>query len=93
MKKVIINADDFGISKETNLAIKEGYENGIITSTSLIVNMDAFEHAIFEVLPTIQKLDIGFHFNIIEGKSLTNQSLLCDENGVFNQSYGELIIK
>ena len=43
MKKVIINADDFGISREANLAIKEGYEKGIITSTSLIVNMSAFE--------------------------------------------------
>ena len=93
MKKVIINADDFGISREANLAIKEGYEKGIITSTSLIVNMSAFEHAIFEILPTSPNLDVGFHFNIIEGKSLTNQTLLCDKNGVFNQSYGQIIIK
>ena len=51
MKKLIINADDFGISKETNLAIKQGYESGIITSTSIITNMEAFEHAVFEILP------------------------------------------
>ncbi len=93
MKKLIINADDFGISKETNFAIKQGFEAGIITSTSLIVNLEAFEHAIFEILPTISGIDIGFHFNIIEGKSLTNQPLLCDKNGFFNNSYGQLIIK
>ncbi len=93
MKKLIINADDFGISKETNVAIKKGYEAGFITSTSLIVNLDSFEHAIFDILPTIPQIDIGFHFNIIEGKSLTNQPLLCDKNGEFNQTYGELILK
>ena len=93
MKKLIINADDFGISKETNLAIKQGFESEIITSTSLIVNLDAFEHAIFDILPYCNGLDVGFHFNIIEGKSITNQSLLCDENGFFNNSYGQLIIK
>ena len=93
MKKLIINADDFGISKETNLAIKQGFESGVITSTSLIVNLESFEHAIFEILPTISDIDVGFHFNIIEGKSLTNQPLLCDKNGFFNNSYGQLIIK
>ena len=93
MKKLIINADDFGISKETNLAIKQGFEAEIISSTSLIVNLEAFEHAIFEILPTIPNIDMGFHFNIIEGKSLTNQPLLCDKNGFFNNSYGQLIIK
>lgn len=93
MKKLIINADDFGISKETNIAIKQGFEAGIITATSLIVNLEAFEHAIFDILPSCNGLDVGFHFNIIEGKSITNQPLLCDKNGVFNNSYGQLIIK
>ena len=93
MKKLIINADDFGISKETNLAIKQGFDTGIITSTSLIVNLESFEHAIFDILPYCNSLDVGFHFNIIEGKSLTNQPLLCDENGFFNNKYGQLIIK
>ncbi len=93
MKKLIINADDFGITKETNEAIKQGFEAGIITSTSLIVNLEAFEHAIFNILPTISNIDIGFHFNIVEGKSLTNQNLLCDDEGNFNQKYGQLILK
>ena len=92
MKKLIINADDFGISEETNLAIKQGFEEGIITSTSLIANMEAFNHAIFEVLPTIKSIDVGFHFNIIEGKSLTNQPMLCNKNGFFNKSYLKIIL-
>ena len=93
MKKIIINADDFGYSKENNEAIKLGYETGIITSTSLIANMDAFENAVMDVLPQIPHIDIGFHFNLIEGKSLTNQQMLCDKNGYFNNSYFQLILK
>lgn len=92
MKKLVINADDFGYSKENNIAVQEGAQTGIITSTSLMANMEGFEHAINDVLPTL-KADIGIHLNIIEGKSLTNQPLLCDKNGNFNNGYGELILK
>ena len=44
--KVIMNADDFGFSKGVNLAILEGFQHGILTSTSLMVNMPGFEHAV-----------------------------------------------
>ena len=44
--KVIMNADDFGFSKGANLGILEGFQNGIISSTSLMVNMPGFAHAI-----------------------------------------------
>lgn len=92
MKKIIINADDFGYSRANNLAIQRGTQSGVITSTSLMANMDGFEHAVEEILPTLQA-DVGVHLNIIEGKSLTNQSMLCDKNGNFNNSYGALILK
>ncbi len=91
MKKIIINADDFGYSKGNNEAIKSGIEAGIITSTSMMANMPGFEHAINEIIPSIPKIDIGFHFNIMEGKSLTNSHLLCDNSGNFNCSYQKLI--
>ena len=93
MKKIIINADDFGLSENNNIAVKNGYEAGIITSTSLIANLEGFEHAVKKVIPTAPNLDIGFHFNIMEGKSLSACSLLCDSDGYFNNSYLKLIIK
>lgn len=91
MKKLIINADDFGCSKENNIAILKGLETGIITSTSLMVNLEGFEHAVNEIIPKIPKADIGFHFNITEGKSLTNQPMLCDKEGNFNRLYTALL--
>lgn len=91
MKKLIINADDFGLSEKNNKAIKLGYEKGIITSTSLITNMPAFNNAI-EIINEIKDIDLGFHFNIMEGKSLTNSSFLCNSEGYFNCSYNKLIM-
>ncbi len=92
MKKIIINADDFGYSENNNIAIKDGYDSGIITSTSLMANMQGFEHAINTIIPAAPNLDLGFHFNIMEGKSLTNCDLLCDANGNFKGSYLNLVI-
>ena len=92
MKNIIINADDFGHSVNKNEAIKLGVQSGIITSTSIITNMPGFEQAVNEVLPEIPFVDLGFHFNIMEGKSLTNPSMLVDNNGFFNRNYIEIMI-
>lgn len=92
MKKIIINADDFGYSVNKNEAVKFGFQSGIITSASMITNMEGFGQAIEEVLPEIPFMDLGFHFNIFEGKSLTNPSLLTDRNGYFNRSWFEIML-
>ncbi len=92
MKKLIINADDFGLSNANNEAIILGHKAGIITAASIITNMPAYKNAI-ELLEDINNIDLGFHFNIMEGKSLTNPSLLCNSEGYFNCSFQELIFK
>ena len=93
MKKVIINADDFGYSQENNEAIKLGYKNGIITSCSLLTNLNGFENAVFTILPEINDIDLGFHFNIVEGRSITKSTLLCNDKNYFNNNYIQLIQK
>ena len=93
-KKFILNADDFGMSKAFNTAILEGSQKGILKSTSLVANGDAFEEAVQKVIPQAPDLGIGVHLNIIEGKSLTpDLRELTDANGNFNLSYGKLILK
>ena len=93
MKKLIINADDFGYSENNNIAIQKGFETGIITSTSLMANMQGFDNVVNIVIPQIPNIDMGFHFNIMEGKSLTDCPLLCNSDGIFQNSYQKLIIK
>lgn len=93
-KKFILNADDFGMSKAFNRAVLEGYESGILKSTSLTANGEAFEDACEKVIPLCPKLGVGIHLNIIEGKSLcADLDALTDDEGNFNNSYGQLLLK
>jgi predicted glycoside hydrolase/deacetylase ChbG (UPF0249 family) len=45
MTKLIINADDFGYSQGVNLGIIEAYQNGVVTSATLMTNMPGAAHA------------------------------------------------
>lgn len=94
MKKFILNADDFGMSEAYNRAVLEGYEFGILKSTSLTANGDSFEEACTKVIPACPDLGVGIHLNIIEGKSLCEGlTQLTDSEGNFNNSYGALLLK
>ena len=101
-KGLIINADDLGISITANQAILEGYTNGILNSTSLMVNMntsgvDAFEDALKNILPNCPDMRLGIHLNIIEGKTVREKikegSLLYDRNGRYNNGFIALLLK
>lgn len=95
MKKIITTADDLGIDKETNDAIKECFEHGTLMSSCLMANGKAFDDAVENVIKNNPNLEIGVHIDIIEGKSLTQsgKSILIDENGKFKNSYFEIILK
>lgn len=93
-KKFILNADDFGMSEAFNRAVLEGYQAGILKSASLVANGEAFEEAHKNIIPACPDLGVGIHLNIIEGKSLClNLDKLTDENGCFNNSFGQLLLK
>lgn len=94
VKRFILNADDFGMSSDTNRAILEGYESGILRSASIVANGECFEDAINSVIPKIPELCIGIHLNITEGKALCSDlKNLTDENGVFNNSFLQILVK
>lgn len=42
---LIVNADDFGLSKGQNYGIIEACRNGVVTSTTALVNGEAIDHA------------------------------------------------
>ena len=58
-KYFILNANNFGTSKEYNQAILEAYVNGFLTSTTINANGIAFENAIHDILLDCQNLGIG----------------------------------
>lgn len=95
-KKLVITADDFGISQEANDAILKSFQEGSLTSTCIMANGEAFEHAIRTILPQIPEIGLGVHMNIIEGKTLQSpnpNSLLYDKNGEYNNGFVKLLLK
>ena len=46
MKKLIVNADDFGLHTEVNRAVIQGYQKGCLRSTSLITTGSAVDEAV-----------------------------------------------
>ena len=92
--KLIVNADDFGMSKGVNLGILECFRKGVVTSTSMMVNMPEFYEAI-ELMKEYKNLDVGIHFVLTKGEPLTEiekvQSLV-NENGKFEHNIKRLAI-
>ncbi len=86
MRRLIINADDFGMSQEVNEGIKKGIKAGVINSVSLMANMSYFDDAV-KFLKNHEKIAIGLHFNITEGAPLSQpkkiQTLLREDNNFY----------
>ena len=88
MKKIVINADDFGLTEAVSLVIVSGHKNGNISSTSLMVNMEYVNEAI-NLAKECPKLGLGIHLNVTVGKPILNPediSSLVDKNGNFFSS-------
>lgn len=67
---LIVNADDFGLSKGQNYGIVEACRHGVVTSTTAMVNADAIEHAV-ALSRDLPALGIGMHFVLTLGMPLT----------------------
>ena len=89
LKKIIINADDFGISKGTNIAIIKGSKNGIINSTSIMINVLELNDESKDFLYNAD-IDLGLHLNLTNEYPVSNPKdidLLVDKNGTFKNGF------
>ncbi len=75
MKYLIVNGDDFGAGQGINRGILEAYRHGILTSTSLMVNMPASKEAA-QLSSELLDLSFGLHvtFTDEEAKPLIDFS-------------------
>lgn len=67
---LIVNADDFGLSKGQNYGIVEACRHGVVTSTTAMVNGEAIEHAA-ALSRDLPDLGVGMHFVLTLGMPLT----------------------
>lgn len=91
MIKVIVNADDFGLDENRTRAILAAYQQGWVSTTTVMANMPWFERAIEGARGTPLYEHIGLHLNLTEGRPLTEKirasPLFCDSDGVFNARF------
>jgi len=60
MKRLIVNADDFGAGRGINRGIVEAHSEGILTSASLMVDMPGSEEAA-RLAAALPRLSVGLH--------------------------------
>lgn len=65
-KRLIVNADDYGLSPGVTEGILLAHRKGLVTSTSFMVNQPASEYALKQI-PTVPKLGVGIHLNLDAG--------------------------
>ena len=69
MISLIINADDLGSNALRDRGILEAYQQGIVTSASILANGSSFNMAIKQVKSS--KLPVGVHLSLADGRALT----------------------
>lgn len=79
-KLLIVNADDFGLSKGQNYGVIEAFHYGVVSSTTAMVNSTHIQHAA-NLSQRYPGLQIGLHFVLTHGYPLTAMPSLVNERG------------
>lgn len=66
VKRLIINADDFGLTRGVNRAILEAHRDGIVTSTTLMACGRGFDDAV-GLAHSISQMSVGCHVTLVDG--------------------------
>ena len=97
-RTLIVNADDLGICPSTDLAIAQAARDGIVTSASLMANMEAVEQvcnlsANSPGSNSLRRMGLGVHFCLSSGRPLLaprEVPLLVDNDGYFHRGFAGL---
>jgi hopanoid biosynthesis associated protein HpnK len=75
VRRLVINADDFGLTSGVNRAIVEAHEGGIVTSATLMANGSAFDEAV-SLAQTQPRLGVGCHVVLVDGAPLVRETAI-----------------
>jgi predicted glycoside hydrolase/deacetylase ChbG (UPF0249 family) len=64
LKYLVVNADDFGFTRDVNEGIVHAHRQGILTATTLMATGAAFGHAV-ELTRENPELDVGVHLVLV----------------------------
>jgi len=85
-KKLIVNSDDYGRTPEISRGIREAHLQGIVTSTTCMMNIPTTTDDIAVALKETPKLGLGVHLVLTMGKPLSAReavSSVVDADGNF----------
>jgi hopanoid biosynthesis associated protein HpnK len=88
VRRLIVNADDFGLSRSVNEAVVRAHRDGILTSASLMVNEAGFDEAV-KLARENPKLGVGLHLTLLQAHSaLLPEKIpgLVNSRGEFSES-------
>jgi predicted glycoside hydrolase/deacetylase ChbG (UPF0249 family) len=68
LKRLIVNADDFGFTHDVNAGIIEAHRKGILTAATVMATGAAFEDAVKLARENLA-LDVGCHLVLVNGRS------------------------
>ncbi len=77
-RQLIVNADDYGLTPGVSRGIAEAMTRGVVTSTSVLVNMPGWEDAVARLHDIPTRTSIGLHLNLVAGRPLTGAPSLVD---------------
>lgn len=78
--RIIINADDLGLSPIVNEEIDKALECGYITSTTILANTEYMED-VKQIIKKHPNASFGIHLNLTQGKAITD-SIILREAGI-----------
>lgn len=94
--RLVVNADDMGLTEGVNRAALRGHVDGVVTSVSLLAVGRAFDHAV-PLLRDHPELSVGAHLAVVgEDPPLLSAAevpTLVDRNGRFPLSYRALVLR
>jgi len=75
VRRLIVNADDFGFTAGVNRGIVEAHTRGIVTSSTLMANGRAFDDAV-HLAKSVPRLSVGCHVVLIDGEPVLDAKRL-----------------
>ncbi len=94
-RRLIVNADDFGLTRPITDGVIDAFERGILTSASLVATGEAFDRAA-QYASGHPDLDSGVHLMIVQGApALPPEQVLSlvQADGRFLPGYGEFMAR
>jgi chitin disaccharide deacetylase len=87
MTQLIVTADDFNLSEGVSRGILEAHHHGIVTETSVMVNLGDLQQA-SALLAAAPRLGVGLHLNLTRGRPMARPSAVAELLGSDGQFLG-----